>query len=378
MLNLLILGRRLVVFSLAAAVLLTACSEEPAPEPIRPVVATRVGSPQDFIERTFTGQARPSQEVNLAFRVDGPLVELPIAVGDEVEQGALIGRIDPRDYEVNLRNVQGSLQRGRAQVTRAEADLRRLIDTFEEDPGATSEAAIDRAREVRDSARANLTSLVAAVDSAEDALGYTRLMAPFDGTIVATYVENFENVRAKQPIARLVDTDRVEMIINVPEGVISYAAAVERIDVVFDSFPDVTLSAEILEIGREATPTTRTYPVTLVMDQPEGIQILPGMAGRARGTERPEEGAVARIILPGTAVASDQTGARFVWILTADADDTAIASRRDVSVGKLTPLGVEITSGVEPGDLVAVAGVNLLREGQKVRVSEPARAADQG
>ena len=364
-----------ILLLLTSAWLLTGC-EEPIEKPsIRPVIATRVGSPEEFIERKFTGQAKPSQEVNLAFRVEGPLVALPIAVGDEVKKGDVIAKIDPRDYEVNLRNVQGSLQRGRAELTRAEADLRRLNNIYKEDPGATSEAAIDRAREIRDTARADIASLVAAVEAAEDALGYTQLAAPFNGTIVATYVENFENVRAKQPIARLVDTSRVEMIINVPEGVISYAPHVERIDVVFDSFPDTTLSAQILEIGREATETTRTYPVTLVMEQPDSVQILPGMAGTAQGTERQREGEVARIILPSTAVASDQTGTRFVWILTSEADGLATAQRREVAVGKLMPLGIEITSGVQPGELVAVAGVNVLREGQKVRITQLAEGA---
>ena len=352
-------ARSIRILLLIPAGLLTGCEESIEKPSIRPVIATRVGSPEDFIARKFTGQAKPSQEVNLAFRVEGPLVALPIAVGDEV----------------NLRNVKGSLQRGKAEATRAEADLRRLNNIYKEDPGATSKAAIDRARQIRDTAKADIDSLAAAVDAAEDALGYTQLTAPFDGTIVATYVENFETVRAKQPVARLVDTSKVEMIINVPEGLISLGKYVQRIDVVFDSFPDATLSAEILEIGREATETTRTYPVTLVMEQPEGIQILPGMAGTARGIELQPEGKVAGIVLPGTAVASDQTGARFVWILTPESDNVATAQRREVTVGKLTPLGVEVTSGVEPGDLVAVAGVNVLREGQKVRVSQPAEGA---
>ena len=246
---------------------------------------------------------------------------------------------------------------------------------FKEDPGATSEAAIDRARELRDSAKADINSLIAATEAAQDALAYTQLIAPFDGTIVATYIENFENVHAKQPIARLVDTSKVEMIINVPEGLISHAAAVKRIDVVFDSFPDVTLNAEIREIGREATQATRTYPVTLAMDQPQGIQILPGMTGVARGTEQPREGEAASTILPSAAVASDQSGARYVWTLAAKGDGMATAQRTEVTVGKLTSLGVEVTSGVKPGDLVVVAGVNVIREGQQVRVQNPAEGA---
>ena len=365
-----------ILFLLVPIGLVIGC-EEPVEKPaIRPVIAMQVGSPEDFVQNKFTGKAKPSQEVNLAFRVQGPLVALPVQVGAEVSKGDVIAKIDPRDYEVNLRNVEGSLQRGRAQLTRAEADLRRLENVYKQDPGATSEVAIDRARELRDSAKANVDSLIAATEAAEDALGYTQLKAPFDGSIVATYVENFENVHAKQSIARLVDTSKVEMVINVPEGLISHAAAVQRIDVVFDSFPDVTLAAEISEIGREATQTTRTYPVTLVMDQPEGIQILPGMTAIARGTEQRREGAVAGTVLPGTAVAADTSGGHFVWTLTAAADGFATTQRSDVTVGKLTPQGVEVTSGVSPGDLVVVAGVNVIREGQQVRVMQAAEGAD--
>ncbi len=365
-----------ILFLLVPIGLVIGC-EEPVEKPaIRPVIAMQVGSPEDFVQNKFTGKAKPSQEVNLAFRVQGPLVALPVQVGAEVSKGDVIAKIDPRDYEVNLRNVEGSLQRGKAQLKRAEADLRRLENVYKQDPGATSEVAIDRARELRDSAKANVDSLIAATEAAEDALGYTQLKAPFDGSIVATYVENFENVHAKQSIARLVDTSKVEMVINVPEGLISHAAAVQRIDVVFDSFPDVTLAAEISEIGREATQTTRTYPVTLVMDQPEGIQILPGMTAIARGTEQRREGAVAGTVLPGTAVAADTSGGHFVWTLTAAADGFATTQRSDVTVGKLTPQGVEVTSGVSPGDLVVVAGVNVIREGQQVRVMQAAEGAD--
>jgi hypothetical protein len=106
------------------------------------------------------------------------------------------------------------------------------------------------------------------------------------------------------------------------------------------------------------------------MEQPEGIVILPGMAGTARGTEQLREGEVARIILPSMAVAADQSGMSYVWNLISEGD-FAIAHRTDVTVGKLTSLGVEVTSGIKPGDLVAVAGVNVLREGQKVRVLLP-------
>jgi len=100
-----------IVLLLIPAGLLTGCEEPVEKSSIRPDIATRVGSSEEFIQRKFTGQAKPSQEINLAFRVEGPLVALHVDVGDVANKGGLVVKIDPRDYEVNLRNVQGSLQR---------------------------------------------------------------------------------------------------------------------------------------------------------------------------------------------------------------------------------------------------------------------------
>ncbi len=186
--------------------------------------------------------------------------------------------------------------------------------------------------------------------------------------MVATYVENFEEVRAKQPIVRIVDDSRIEMTINIPENLISYAPLVKNIEVTFDAFSDQPLPAEIKEIGNEASVTTRTYPMTLIMDQPQSFKILPGMAGTATGTAPAELDQVA-IVVPVSAVFSPEDVAQsFVWII--DQQDKTVA-RREVKVGELTSRGLQILDGLAPGELIATAGVHYLREGQPVRPLEP-------
>ena len=96
--------------------------------------------------------------------------------------------------------------------------------------------------------------------------------------MAATYVDNFQNVIAKQRILRLLDTSQIEMEVSVPEALIGLEPYVTDIRVRFKPFPDVEISARIKEISNEASITTRTYPVTIVMDQPEGAEIKPGMA----------------------------------------------------------------------------------------------------
>ena len=128
---------------------------------------------------------------------------------------------------------------------------------------------------------AEVKSLEAAVAMAQNNLEYTRLTAPFDGTIVAKYVENYQTVLPRQAICRLLDTSRIEFVIDVPESMISLVPYVTDIACVFDAFPDKEIPAEVKEIGTEASTTTRTYPVNLIMAQPAGTTIL-GDDGRQR------------------------------------------------------------------------------------------------
>jgi RND family efflux transporter MFP subunit len=229
-----------------------------------------------------------------------------------------------------------------------------------------SESELDRRLSGRDRSRANVKALEATLQAARDELDYSTLRAPFKGTIVNTYVENFETVRAEQPIVRLLDNTRVEFKFSIPETLITLLATVRNINVRFDAFPDLVIAAEIEEVGTEASQVTRTYPGTLIMDQSEGAEILPGMAGRASGEavdpSTPDEPI---LIVPVDALFSPEAGgSSFVWVVD---ESQQVVSRREVSARRLLSGGMEIESGLEVGELVAVAGVHFLEEGQAVR-----------
>lgn len=355
--------------ALAGLVLLffSGCAEEEPPKKsiVRPVKAIKVTDSSEIGRRKFPGRAKATQELELSFRVDGPLIARPVDVGSVVKEGDVVARIDPRDYEVNLRNVEGQLDESKAALARAQSEYERELRIFQRDPGATSETAVVRKREQRDVAKANIKSLEASVAGAKDQLNYTYLKAPFDGTVVATYVENFETVRAKQPVIRLLDDSRIEIVIQIPETMISLVPYATDLQVEFDPFPGRPIPAEIKEIGTEASATTRTYPVTLIMDQPEDIKILPGMAGTATG-KASNEIEFTRIEIPVAATFSpDETGKTYVWVID---DATMTVHRREVQVGELTSLGISIVAGLERGEWIATAGVNFLKEGQQVKI----------
>jgi len=361
---------------MAAALLpglfLAGCGQtEPERTIIRPVRAVKVADVEGLQRRGFPGRAQATQEIDLAFRVGGPLITRPVNVGDRVKEGDVVARIDPRDFEVNLRNVQAQLAEAKAAAERARSDFRRQSNIFKKDPGATSEAAVDRAREAQDRAAANVESLAASVRTAQDQLDDTTLTAPFEGTVVATHVENFQNVRQKEPVVRILDTSHIEMVINVPESMISLAPHVKSVKLQFDAFPGREFEGTVKEIGTEASQTTRTFPVTLIMAQPEDVLVLPGMAGRSSAGEVdwPEDQRRRGVAVPAGAVFTPDTETRsHVWIIEPTEGDLGVLERRPVKTGDLTRHGVLITEGLSAGELIVTAGVHSIQEGQTVRI----------
>jgi RND family efflux transporter MFP subunit len=408
------------LFAMAASVLVLSACDEPAeetPEVVRPIQAIKVSAAGGLGGRSYPGRAKATQEVDLSFRVGGPLIALPANVGDEVEAGQVVAQIDPRDYEVRVRDVaaqlaqakatlesmrtarpeeirqlQAALKRAEAVRNRAQAEHDRIMEIVKADPGIVTKTRVDRLIEGLDTAlaeyraaeealnigqagarkediaakEAEIRSLQASLDSANDQVDYTTLSAPFGGAVATTFVENFEEVTPGQPIVRLVDTTRIEMIINVPENTIALLPKIEEVMARFDAFPDTEIHAKIKEIGKEASETTRTYPVTLVMDQPPGLTILAGMAGKAYATaEMAAKLGFTGLEIPASAVFSPEGGKQsFVWVID---EKTMTVSKREIETTELSDTGIRIGKGLKAGEWIAAAGVHYLREGQKVR-----------
>ncbi len=350
------LGRWIPVGASLGLLATIACGEHaPPPDIPRPVVAMQVAHSGAFEGRWFPGRAKATREANIAFEVAGRLVERPVEVGDVVEKGQLLAKLDPRDF-------QNALNQARAARTRALAFRDRVAQ-------AARTGAVSR-QELTD-AVAEFEAIDAEVAIRSKALEDSELYAPFGGTVSATLVENFENVLAKEVIMRVLDTAKIELVIDIPETLISNAAYVESFRVRFAAFPGREFPAEIVEISNEATDVTRTYPVNLLIEQPEDVTIRPGMAGEASAKivlpDQEEEREAHEVRL--SALVTDNQERSFVWVLDPEANTV---SRRDIEVMETTNRGVMV-QGLDRGEWVVVDGAWLLREGQRVRLLEPGK-----
>lgn len=391
---------------------------EPAPV-VRPVKIFTIQAAGQT-SSTLPGRIRASQSVDLAFRVSGPLIELPVIESQEVSKGGAIARIDPRDFERRRADLKSSLDGAQAELRAMRAGARpediqvlqqhlmaatakfsdakqqsdRAQRLFEKDLLAETQvesfkAALDVAeaqmrsasqeletgkkgsrQEDIDAKLASIRGLDAQLQQAQDALDDTVLKAPFDGVVAKTHVENHQIVQANQQIVSFQDVSDLEIIINVPETSMALRRRdnIDRIEIAFDALPGEAFRAEIKEFGTEADPDTQTYPVTLTMPQPDGIQALPGMTVQATAyAKQGAEGTAGSIEIPANAVVTTPEGKNLVWVVDAS---TMLVQAREVEMGQIVADRIKVLSGLELGEKIATSGVHQLREGTQVSEME--------
>ena len=407
---------------IAAALLFTSgCGdkEPPRAEPVvRPVKSVVVDQAAKEVSRYFPGTVRASQRADLSFKVRGPLIKLPGFEGKAFEKGQLLAKIDPRDFEKNVKAAAGALDKARAELKAMKAgsrteDIRIMEASVREakakldeaeakfhryqalyKKGAISRNTLDSITSNRESARAayrtareNLTkgkvgarvedieaaeaqikTLEANLGQARDALKDSELRAPFDGLVTQRFVENFQQVQVNQRIFTFADLSHIDIEVDVPE---SYAATIKGPEfittaAVLPSAPDRKFPLEMKGFSAQPDPQTRTYQGVLTMAVPEGLRVLPGMTVQVEITYRPPTGdGPDGLPIPVESVFADPDGGkdRFVWLVD---PKTMTVKRTPVEVGQMTGSNILVVKGLKKGDRVVTAGVHYLKEGVKV------------
>lgn len=357
-------------------------SPEAEPEVIRPVRTIVLKSTDSSKVRRYFGNVQGSQRANLSFRVSGPLLELPAEKGVSVKKGALLARIDPRDFRTRLEQARGVLAQAQATYSDASSNFRRYEELYRQK--VIAEAKYDAYKAQLDVSRSAVQQAQAQVTAAADALRDTELRAPFDGIVVDRIAENFQDVVAKQPIINFQNVDILEIVFNVPDkdvvlapvpagedlsGLISSVGSRIKIKAVFDALPEREFILAVKEFGAQADTSTRTYPVTAVMKQPEDARVLPGMAVTVLVDY---SGGVSESSyeVPESAVLTGEKDQKWVWRF---ADNSV--SRVPVTVLGWHGSSLRVQSPeLHENDVIVTAGVHFLKDGQTVRLM---KAGDQ-
>lgn len=301
----------------------------------------------------FPGRVRSVQRAQLAFNVPGQVVEFPAEEGMQLRAGDLIARIDPEKYELRLSSA-------RAQFDKARVDYERVRTIWEKNQ-AVARAEVDRKKTAMEVARA---TYAAALQEFED----TRLTAPFAGVVARRYVENFQNVQAKEPIVSLQDMNELEIVIQVPERIMRSeprrAVGYAR----FENLPDRRFPVTLKTYATDADPQTQTYDVILGLVPPQDVKILPGMSAEVLPAETDAAATGEAIVVPLRAVTVTADEVRRVWVVH---PETSRVSPRAIETGPVQGDDIVVTDGLAAGERIVVAGLGQLRDGMLVRPLDP-------
>ncbi len=334
---------------------LSGCGKEPAPPPLpgpKQLKTLQLAPPSAVAQRSFPGYVRAAERVQLSFNVPGKIIELPAVEGKKVKKGALLARLDDRNYQSRLKAAV-------AEFDKAEANYQRAAKLLKDD--YITKAEYDQLKAAREVAAARLAT-------ARKGVSDTRLTAPFDGVVAKRIVENFTEVKAKQPVVSLEQVKNLEIVVDVPEQYVARQAEEPKVQLVarFDAFPGQEFPLKIKEYATESDPKTGAYRYVTVMQRPEELNLLPGMTATVVA-ERPEDQAAAArpqpFIVPISALFAVVTPEPRVWVV----DDSRRVHQRKVEPGRLTGSdGIEITGGLKTGESLVIEAVNRLREGMLI------------
>ena len=359
---------RLVMLPLvaAAAFLLAACSEQKAeaPAPVRPVKVAEVAAQAETRKISYSGSVKARTEASLGFRVGGKIVARLVDVGDRVEPGTVLARLDTADLTLSLASAEANLASTTAQLAVATSALDRAKALFAR--GFTSKSILDDRQLALDQARAALDAARSSRDQAENQTAYSELKSDIAGIVTAVGAEAGQVVAAGSPVVVVARDGEKEVAIAIPESEIRFFHVGDRLAVRYWADPALSQSGTVREIAGSADTASRTFAVRVSLPEDPAVRL--GMTA-ALDADVPVE--AAGIVVPLAAL-TERDGAPTVWVVDPAA---ATVSPRKVSTAAFADDGVRITTGVAPGEWIVTAGAQFMTPGMPVRLDDRQAAA---
>lgn len=339
------------------ALLLAACGKPPAPpEPLRPVKTVQVGMEPGEAAFSLPGEVRARHEAPLSFRVGGKVTECKVSLGDTVRRGQVLARLEPNDYDLVAQVGAAGEAEARSASILADAELARYRNLREKD--FISAAALDQKQAAADAARARLEAMRSAHTGQSRQLNYTALAAESNGIITGYNCNAGQVVGAGQPVLHLAQSGEKEILVHLPEAELARSRSIAGFTVSLNALPDKDYKGTLRELAGAADPATRTYAARIAVKDADAAMQL-GMSA----TVRMQSAGDTAIRLPLDAVIG-RDGKSLVW----QVDEAGIVHAAHVVVGAIEGNRVRIASGLSSGNTVVVAGANLLRDGEKVKL----------
>jgi RND family efflux transporter MFP subunit len=322
--------------------------------PVRTVVAEkRVGT----TPITFTGRIEADDEVSLAFRISGRILESDVSLGDWVKAGQLVARLEPQNELNALRAAQANLNAARGQLTQARNHFERQDTLLKQ--GWTTRANHDDAAQALQTAQSQVDAAEAQLKLAKDGVSFTELRADAPGVLTALGPGAGEIAQAGQMIVKLARKDGRDAVFDVPAQLIRSTPSSPEVQVALADDASVITLGRVREVAPQADPVTRTFQVKVGLTDPPAAMRL-----GATVTGRIERETLSSFEIPATALTQFNRQPA-VWVVDPSSHAVSI---RNVEIQTFGQAVVAVSSGLTAGDIIVTAGVQALHPGQTVRL----------
>jgi len=304
--------------------------------------------------RTFTGIVEARVQSDLSFRVAGKILERSVDVGQRVQKGQPLMRLDPEDLRLSAAAQQANVEAARAKYTQAKADETRsgmLVKS-----GVISPREYDQDRAALDTAKAQLEAAEAQARVSNNSSEYAILLADADGVIVRTLSEPGQVVAAGQTVIQLAHDGPREALINLPEGVRPDLGAIASARLYGQ---DQMYQASMRQLSDAADPASRTFEARYVL---EGEAASAPLGSTVTITLLTKQTSGNQSVLVPVGAVYDRGSGPGVWIV----DDKSEVKFRLVQIDSIGQEEVVVSHGVQAGEKVVALGAHLLHEGQVV------------
>jgi len=315
-------------------------SVEPTPKVI-PVRVMNIGVSDLSRGQNYVGMVESSYSVSLGFSGMGSVERVLVSEGERVRKGQLLAVL-------NSGTAQNAYNAANATLNQAQDAYDRLKPLHER--GSITDIQFIEVQTGLEQAKA---MVAIARKSVED----SRLYAPMNGVISNRSIHEGVNATPGLSAFNLVAIDEVDVKVSVPESEISDIRVGQSATIAVSALGGREFSGAVNRIGVVGNPISRTYEVRIRLRNTQ-LELMPGMVCRVF-LEQPDH--AEGIVVPNRAVQISYDNRHFVWLANGNT-----ASRRFITVGSLSNLGVIVENGLREGDRLIVEGYQKVSEGMRI------------
>ena len=347
------------------------CSERKsvsaAPETVTgiSVIPAKAGNIPELVEAV--GTLRADQTTQLAVQMMGNIVELRVQEGDHIKRGQVLAVLDDAQPRAALDRAMAVDLAAQQEITASDADFALAEATFKRyqtlyDRKSVSAQEFDEtnarfqaAQARREMSRAGQAQAKAALQQARTALGYTHIVAPFDGLVTERKADIGMLASPGTPILTVEDLRRYRLEATVNESDLQYVRQGQPIPVLIDALGNRELKGKVVGIVPAADPASRSFLVKV--EVPSDPALRSGLFGRAQFAH----GERSALLIPRTAIV-ERGQLQGIYVL----DQSRIAELRYITLGKPSAQQVEVLAGLQPGEMLIADPGGRELSGKKV------------